>query len=128
VPGALLASLALATALATGAEFMRRMRAVAIPRNRIAFDLAWGAALALGVAAFVQGVGIAAGLAAGLACALGGLMLLLRLQSAQAANLPRVAVGGPILDFRAPDEDGRPFSLASLSGRPFLLKFFRGHW
>jgi len=39
-----------------------------------------------------------------------------------------VRVGGPILDFSAPDENGEPFALASLRGRPYLLKFFRGHW
>ena len=38
------------------------------------------------------------------------------------------AVGAPILDFEAPDAEGEPFDLATLRGRPFLLKFFRGHW
>ena len=26
------------------------------------------------------------------------------------------------------DEEGRRFDLSALRGRPFLLKFFRGHW
>jgi peroxiredoxin len=55
-------------------------------------------------------------------------MLLVRTQSAQSRNVPRVAVGAPILDFTAPDEHGRPFRLSSLAGRPILLKLFRGHW
>jgi cytochrome oxidase Cu insertion factor (SCO1/SenC/PrrC family) len=128
VSGDRLALLALLVALVAGAEFGRRIRRVSVPARRIAFDLAWLAALALGAAAFARGTGWAGALAAGTACALGAVMLLLRLQSAQLALVPRVAVGLPVLDFSAPDEHGRPFSLASLAGRPFLLKFFRGHW
>jgi peroxiredoxin len=33
-----------------------------------------------------------------------------------------------VVSFSAPDADGREFDLSSLAGRPFLLKFFRGHW
>jgi len=128
VSGALLASLALAIAVAAAAEFARRIRRVAVPARRIGFDLAFATALALGVAAFVRGVGFAAGAAAAVACAIGAAMLGVRLQSAQSGNRPRVAVGAPILDFTAPDEHGRPFRLSSLAGRPILLKLFRGHW
>jgi len=128
VSGALLASLALAIAVGTAAEFGRRIQRVAVPARRIGFDLLFAAALALGLAAFARGVGLAAGTAAGVACAIGGVMLLVRTQSAQSRNVPRVAVGEPILDFTAPDEHGRPFRLSSLAGRPILLKLFRGHW
>jgi len=128
VSGALFASLALAIAVAAGAEFARRIRRVAVPARRTGFDIAFATALALGVAALLRGVGFAGGAAALLACAIAGTMLLLRLQSAQSRNRPRVAVGAPILDFAAPDEHGRPFRLSSLVGRPILLKLFRGHW
>ncbi len=44
------------------------------------------------------------------------------------ADVPRVAVGDPYIDFTAPDADGNAFTLSSLDGTPILLKFFRGHW
>lgn len=43
-------------------------------------------------------------------------------------DVPNVAVGDPFTDFTAPDADGHPFTLSSLTGQPILLKFFRGHW
>jgi hypothetical protein len=118
----------LAIAVANGAWFFGRMQRVALPQNRIAHDALWAAALALGVAAFASGAGWLSGVAAALGSALGAAMLLLRLGSPQAKNTPAVRVGGPILDFSAPDEHGAPFALSSLAGKPFLLKFFRGHW
>ena len=48
--------------------------------------------------------------------------------SAQTPNTPAVAVGGPVIDFTAPADDGTLFDSGTLRGRPFLLKFFRGHW
>lgn len=120
------ASLALASS--NGAWFFWRMQRVALPKNRIAHETLWVAALALCVAAFASGVGWLGGAAAVLGAALSGPLLLLRLGSAQARNTPAVAIGGPILDFTAPDENGAPFALSSLAGKPFLLKFFRGHW
>jgi len=128
VSGNLLAWLALAVALAALTEFARRVRAVAMPQRRTPFDLAFAAALGLGLAAFARGTDLVGSVAAGVACLSGGVFLAMRLQSAQAPNRPAVAVGHPILGFTAPDEHGQPFALDSLHGRPFLLKFFRGHW
>lgn len=118
----------LAIAAANAAAFFGRMRRVALPQNRLAHELAWGLALALGGAALASGVGWLGGVPAALGAFLGGFMLLLRLGSAQAPNTPAVKLGAPILDFSAPDQDAAPFRLASLAGKPFLLKFFRGHW
>ena len=126
--GTLLGFASLAIALANAAWFFGRMRRVALPQNRIAHDLLWATALALGIAAFASGGGWLGGVPAALGATLGGMMLLLRLGSAQAKNAPAVSVGGRVLDFTAPDENGAPFSSASLAGKPFLLKFFRGHW
>ena len=119
---------ALAVALANGAWFFSRMQRVALPQNRIAHELAWALALALGVAAFASGTGWLGGVPAALGAFVGGFMLLMRLGSPQAKQAPAVKLGAPILDFVAPDENGAPFRLASLAGKPFLLKFFRGHW
>ncbi len=126
--GSTLGWLAFAVAIGNGIVFLQRMRRVSLRRVRFAHDLGWAAALALGIAALAQGAGWLAGAAAGVAAFSGALMLFLRLQSPQAKTTPAVRVGGPILDFTAPDENGAPFSLSSLAGKPFLLKFFRGHW
>jgi peroxiredoxin len=48
--------------------------------------------------------------------------------SGQAKVAPAIAVGGSTIDFTASDDQGQPFALASRRGKPFLLKFFRGHW
>jgi cytochrome oxidase Cu insertion factor (SCO1/SenC/PrrC family) len=126
--GTLLGFASLAIALANAAWFFGRMQRVALPQNRIAHDLLWAAALALGIAALASGAGWLGGVPAALGALAGGFMLLLRLGSAQAKNAPAVSIGGAMLDFTAPDENGAPFSLASLAGKPYLLKFFRGHW
>jgi hypothetical protein len=126
--GMLLGLASLAIALANGAWFFRRMQRVALPQDRSAHELAWGVALALGIAAFANGAGWLGGLAAALGMALATAMLVLRLGSAQAEGAIAVRVGGRILDFTAPDDRGEPFTLSSLAGAPLLLKFFRGHW
>ncbi len=118
----------LAIALANGAWFFGRMQRVALPQDRTAHDLLWAATLARGALALASGAGWLGGVAAALGTAASGLMLLLRLGSPQARNVPAVAVGSRMLDFIAPDENGLPFSSASLAGKPYLLKFFRGHW
>jgi len=84
--------------------------------------------VALALAALGGGPGWPGGIAAGLALVAGGVFLTLQTLSRQPALVPAVQVGGPILDFSAPDDAGERFDLASLRGRPFLLKFFRGHW
>jgi len=118
----------LALALANAAWFFGRMRRVALPQNRIVHELLWAAALALGIAAFASGAGWLGGVPAALGALAGGVMLLTRLGSAQAKNAPAVRIGGAMLEFTAPDENGATFSLASLAGKPYLVKFFRGHW
>jgi len=125
------ASLGYAAALLATAAlvfWVSRLRAVRIPRDRRPLFAALGLAVALGIAAFARGPGLAGGIAAGLAVAVGGVFLALQLQAGQDRREPAVRVGGPILDFSAPDAEGQPFQLASLTGHPFLLKFFRGHW
>ncbi len=67
-------------------------------------------------------------IAGGIAALLGFAFLGLRPQSSQKPKRPAVEVGGPILGFSAPDENGVDFDLSNLKGKPYLLKFFRGHW
>jgi hypothetical protein len=119
---------AAALVLATGVAWFRLLRTVRIPENRTLYLLAMALGAALGSAALFREPGWLGGLAAVLAVVGGGLFLGLRLQSRQDARVPAVKVGGPILDFHAADENGAVFDLATLRGKPFLLKFFRGHW
>ena len=126
--GAILGFLAFALVAQAGLVWMRLIREVRVAERRPLVLLVILAGMGLALLAFVRGPGIAGGIAAGLAAVGGALFLLLQVLGQQSRRAPAVAVGRPILDFTAPDADGRPFQLASLRGRPYLLKFFRGHW
>jgi hypothetical protein len=86
------------------------------------------AGLALAVASLAAEPGLAGGVLAGVALVVSSTFLALQPLSGQARVVPAARVGGPIPDFTAPDDAGEAFQLATLRGRPFLLKFFRGHW
>ncbi|MCG8591052.1 MAG: hypothetical protein MJE66_17305 [Proteobacteria bacterium] len=126
--GALLSLAGLGVVLAAGVSWFRRMGQVRVPHDRTAYLTAMGVGAALGAFGLWLGSGWLGGLAGTVALLGGGIFVGLRLQSTQQAREPSVRVGGPILHFTLPDAEGKPFDLASLSGRPFLLKFFRGHW
>ena len=104
---------------------IRRVRIPADLRPTIA---AHALAVALGVAAFGLGASMLGQVLAAVAIGGGLVFLSLQTQSRQARLTPAVAVGRPIIEFTLPDHEGRPFALATLRGKPFLLKFFRGHW
>jgi hypothetical protein len=125
---AALGFLALALAAVAGALWAGAIRAVRVAERRPLVGVLVVAGAGLGAFALLRGPGIAGGVAAGLALAVGVLFLAFQLLGRQTRGAPSVAVGQPILDFTAPDADGRPFALAGLRGRPYLLKFFRGHW
>jgi cytochrome oxidase Cu insertion factor (SCO1/SenC/PrrC family) len=126
--GDLLGVASLLLAVATAALWFRRIFAVRIPEDRTAWVAAFVAASVLGIASFAVGNETFGAVAAGIGIGLGGFMAGTRAISRQSDKRPAVQVGSPILDFTAPDENGAPFDLAGLRGRPFLLKFFRGHW
>jgi len=126
--GSLLGFLAVALLAQAGFVWMRSIREVRTGERRPWVVGVVTAAVGLGALALAREPGLAGGVAAGLAVGLGGLFLLNQVIGQQSRRTPAVAVGRPILDFSAPDAEGRPFALASLRGRPYLLKFFRGHW
>lgn len=126
--GTMLGLAAFAIVAATGARWFQLLQAVRIPEDRTAFLALNGVGALLGIVALLLGTGALVGILAGVA-ALGGLGFLgLWAASGQAAVTPAVALGGPILDFVASDDEGKPFDLAALRGKALLLKFFRGHW
>jgi len=114
--------------LGLGLVWFRLLQRVRIPANRRPFLFANGVAIALGASALVLGASTLGTVLAIVAIAGGATFLGLAAQSAQAPGDPAVTVGGAIIDFVLPDHTGRPFDLATLRGKPFLLKFFRGHW
>jgi hypothetical protein len=106
----------------------QRLQAVRAGEVRGIVIVLMGAGALLAMAAFASNPGWLGGIVAGLALALSAVFLGLQPLSGQARTAPNVAVGGAILDFSAPDDTGATVELASLRGKPFLLKFFRGHW
>ncbi|NNL67055.1 MAG: hypothetical protein HKP30_12480 [Myxococcales bacterium] len=126
--GNLLALLAVCVVAGAGAFWFQRLNAVRAGevRGRVIAAMALGSLL--GLLAFASGTSVFGGIAAGVALLLGGTFLFLQPFSGQARTTPAATVGQPIVAFSATDDAGEPFSLASLAGRPFLLKFFRGHW
>jgi hypothetical protein len=126
--GTILGLAAALLAIGAWASWMRRLNQVSIPRDRRGYLAVCAGGAALGIAAFVAGAGIVGGIGAAFGILSGGLFLGLRAQSRQDGRKPAVTVGGPILDFAAPDDSGQAFELSSLRGKPILLKFFRGHW
>lgn len=126
--GNLLALLAVAVVAGTGAFWFRRLNAVRAGEVRSRVIAAMAVGTALGLLAFASGTSLFGGIAAGVAVLLGGTFLFLQPFSGQADKTPAAVVGATIVDFTATDDTGADFSLASLFGKPFLLKFFRGHW
>ncbi len=120
--------LAIALVLGPGIRWLWLMQRVRIPKDRTAYIAPSVAGALVGIFALTAHPSFAAGVSAGIAVVSGSVFALLCAASRQAAIVPAVAVGCPVLDFTALDDEGRPFDLASLRGRPFLLKFFRGHW
>ena len=85
-------------------------------------------AMGLAGASISQSPGVLGGALAGLTLLVGVVYWVMLAFAGQSKQRPAVAVGSPILDFSALDANAEPFQLASLRGRPILLKFFRGHW
>ncbi len=124
----MLGILGLAIVLAAGVRWFQLMKQVAIPRNRVPFLAVFASGAGLGLLAIAQGTGWLGSIAGGIAALLGFAFLGLRAQRCVKPKRPAVEVGGPILGFSAPDENGVDFDLSNLKGKPYLLKFFRGHW
>jgi peroxiredoxin len=126
--GDLLGSAAAGLVIVASAIWIVLVRRVSVPANRTPFVFAYVSAMALGVAALMFPVSTGARIGAWLAVVVSGAFISLRIQSPEPDIEPAVTLGEPIHDFVAPDEKGESFDTASLRGRPWLLKFFRGHW
>ena len=126
--GALLGILAFLLVAGSMALWTRRIRNVAIPKDRRAYVACWAGGAVLGIIALVQGAGWIGGILAGVAALAGTFFRALVLASPQKAADDAIQVGESLRRFSAIDENGEEFSLAGLADKPVLLKFFRGHW
>jgi hypothetical protein len=110
------------------ALWFRRIQEVEIPEDRRGYVAFWVGGAALGVIALIQEAGWIGGIPAGIAILAGSFFSVLVLVSPQKAAADAIRVGESLRVFTALDENGDEFSLAGFSGKPVLLKFFRGHW
>ena len=126
--GELLGLLAFAIVGGTGLRWYSLMQRVAIPRDRTLLYGFFGVGAFFGLLALLNNAGFVTGVLAFLSLLVGSLIPLMRLVSDQAKNEPAFPVGSTIPFFSATDDQGRRFESSWLSGKPYLLKFFRGHW
>ncbi len=117
-----------AVVAAAWAIYWPRIQQHRVPRRPVLFQAAHAAGAVLAVLALVNGPTAGAMLAAVAALLGAGLFLFSSLTSSLPRKQPAVNVGDRYLDFTAKDWEGRDFRLSSLEGRPFILKFYRGHW
>ena len=128
MPGTILGVTGGLLELALSAYWLLLIRRVRIPKDLRPTSAAHLLTVALGVAALLLGASPVGLSFAAVAIAGGAVFLALQTQSRQARLRPAVAIGDRIIEFALRDHAGRPFDLAALRGKPFLLKFFRGHW
>jgi hypothetical protein len=126
--GAVLGLLAFGTVFGSWAVYWPKIKAMRVPLHPLGHQAVIVLGLILAMVSFTQGPGLLGGIGAALAFLAGGLFLFFTLMSGMPEKAPAVAVGQSFLDFTAKDADGNDFTLSSLKGTPFLLKFFRGHW
>lgn len=110
------------------ASWWAKIKALTVPRNAIVHQCVMGVGVSMALLGMLRGPGAIGGSLAVVAVIAGGMYLYTSFISELPTTPAAVAVGGEILDFSAVDSDGANFSLSSLRGEPFLLKFYRGHW
>ena len=126
--GQLLGLLAFAIVAAAGVRWYLLIQQVAIPRDRTLLYGFFGIGAFFGFLAVVNQPGWLIGVLAWSALLVGGLFPLLRLQSEQVQSASTVSVGSQMPFFALDDDSGKRFESTWLTGKPYLLKFFRGHW
>ena len=110
------------------ASWMMMIKRVQVENGRWLHRLLVGAMMLTAALAFAKGVELFGGILAGVALGVSIVFVVLSSLARQSGQTPAISVGQPMLAFSAPDENGDIFDSASLSGKPILLKFFRGHW
>jgi len=119
-----------AAAVVAGAwiSYWPRIKAHTVPRKPRVWQAAMIGGVGLALSAFVMGPGLGGGVAAAAAIIAAAFFLFSSFNSRMPAVVPKVKLGGRYADFSTSDLDAKPFRLSALEGKPFLLKFYRGHW
>ncbi|HIF94612.1 MAG: hypothetical protein ABGX04_13575 [Myxococcales bacterium] len=126
--GLILAGIAVGLLIGGIALWMRLISRVEIDSGRRLPSAMIATALVLSVIALTQSPGLVGGILAGLTATMGSIAVVLQVLAPQSKQEPAIAVGQVLPAFTALDHEGKAFDLASLNGRPILMKFFRGHW
>jgi hypothetical protein len=126
--GQVLGLLAFAIVAGAGIRWYVLIQRVAIPRDRTLLYGFFGIGAFFGLLALLSHPGWVVGPLAFVSLIVGAAFPLLRLRSTQVPAEPAVPVGATVPFFAAEDELGKRFESPWLSGKPYLLKFFRGHW
>lgn len=104
------------------------IRRVRIGSGQSKLHILVGLSSLFAIGTFVRTPDTLAAVLAGTSLLVCGIFVFLSSLAGQSKQMPSVTVGEPIPVFSALDQDGTPFSFASLRGHPVLIKFFRGHW
>jgi len=116
------------TALTIG-WWVHLMFTVKIPRSRISFLVALVFASGLGATAKIMGTGHwLASIASGLSIFIAAFFVLTVIIGDQKGGTGKFVLGQAAPAIVGRDENNEIFDMATLSGQPILLKFFRGHW
>jgi hypothetical protein len=127
--GTKLGIVALALAVGTVMLWFYLARQVNLPDDRTLFVIAFLAAAALGVAAYLKGTSLAGGFPPAVAILIGLFLPFTIAISPQTLDTAKVIqVGDTIPHFTAVDDKGETFDSAALHGHLLLIKFFRAHW
>lgn len=96
--------------------------------KRTAYILALSIAAGSGIAGLLTATNWLEYSAAAVPVLLSLVLLYLIYHSRQSSQPPAVKVGDAMPDFTARDENGDDFTISSLHGSAYILKFYRGHW
>jgi hypothetical protein len=126
--GTSLGFIALAMAVGLVLFWFRQVNLVALPQDTTLFVAAFFAVAVLGIATFIVGTRWFGGIPAVGAIIVGAFMTGTVYISPQKVADNPVKVGDLIPQFVALNDDGERFNSSDLTGKPTLIKFFRGHW
>ncbi|MFT7245655.1 MAG: hypothetical protein ACI82A_003026 [Candidatus Azotimanducaceae bacterium] len=126
--GTSLGFVALAMAVGLVLFWFRQVNLVALPQDTTLFVAAFVAVAVLGIATFIVGTRWFGGIPAVGAIIVGAFMTGTVYISPQKVADNPVKVGDLIPQFVALNDDGERFNSSDLTGKPTLIKFFRGHW
>lgn len=115
-------------AVGNWAVYWPKIKAMQVTLRPVGHQTVMVCALVLAVLAAFNQPGIIGGGLAGFTIPVAGMFLFFTLNSGMPHKPLPVRVGQPMPRFAATAANGGVFDSAQLEGKPYLLKFFRGHW